>query len=159
MSSEPGGARSRRLFVGDADLSEPVLLEDLEELVCFVQNHEGVLLRYSAGPRADAESGPSRDYEAGVVLPGLSVTTVEPEPWWPRPAEDWIARRVCKYAELGEEQGRYPWLLTGDIIAYGPDHEPLVVEVRPLARIGMVALDQAKDLYRKRFDVGRTSTR
>ena len=53
----------------------------------------------------------------------------------------------------------YPSLLTGEIIGYGPDHEPLVVEARPLARIGMVALDQAKDVYRKRFDVGRNSTR
>jgi hypothetical protein len=146
------------LFAGDADLSEPPPLDDLQQLVAFVQNHAGVLLRYSKGPRADANGGPSRDYEAGVDLPGLSATTVEPEPWWPRPPEEWIARRVCKYAELGEQEGRYPWLLTGDVAGHGPDHEPLVVNVRPLARITDKALNQAKVLYRQRFDVGHDST-
>jgi uncharacterized protein DUF6098 len=146
------------LFADDADLSEPPALDDLDQMVRLVEQHDGVLLRYSNGPRVDAGSGPSRDYEAGVDLPGLSATTVEPEPWWPRSVEDWIARRVCKYAELGEAEGRYPWLLTGDVAGYGPDHEPLVVNVRPLARITTRALDQAKALYQSRFDVGRGST-
>jgi hypothetical protein len=145
------------LFAEDADLSEPPPLKDLDQVVCLVQKYDDVLLRYSKGPTADSDSGPSRDYEADVDLPGLSATTVEPEPWWPRPAEDWIARRICKYAELGEAEGRYPWLLTGDVAGYGPDHEPLVVNVRPLARITSKALDQAKALYRSRFDVGRGS--
>jgi hypothetical protein len=153
------GTHDRRpgLFADDADLSEPPPLNDLDQVVRLVQKYDDVLLRYSKGPGADADSGPSRDYEAGVDLPGLSATTVEPEPWWPRPAEDWIARRVCKYDELGEAEGRYPWLLTGDVAGYGPDHEPLVVNVRPLARITTKALDQAKALYRSRFDVGRGS--
>jgi hypothetical protein len=145
------------LFAEGADLSEPPPLEDLDQVVRLVQKYDHVLLRYSNGPTVDADSGPSRDYEAGVDLPGLSATTVEPEPWWPRPAEDWIARRICKYAELGEAEGRYPWLLTGDVAGYGPDHEPLVVNVRPLARITAKALDQAKALYRSRFNVGRGS--
>jgi hypothetical protein len=146
------------LFASDANLAEPQPLDELGQLVRFVESHTGVLLRYSNGPQADADSGPSRDYEAGVDLPGLSATTVEPEPWWPRPAEEWIARRVCKYAELGEEEGRYPWLLTGEVAGHGPDHEPLVVNVRPLARITDKALGQAKVLYRQRFDLGRDST-
>jgi hypothetical protein len=156
--NERADGRSIRLFASDADLSEPPPLDDLDQLVRFVQDHDGVLLRYSKGPRVDADSGPSRDYEAAVDLPGLSATTVEPEPWWPRPDEDWVARRVCKYAELGEQEGRYAWLLTGDLVGHGPDHEPLVVNVRPLARITAKALDQAKALYRQRFDVGRDST-
>ncbi|MFC9962721.1 hypothetical protein [Nocardia ignorata] len=30
-----------------------------------------------------------------------------PEPWWPRPALGRVARRLCKYADLGAEQGRF----------------------------------------------------
>lgn len=75
----------RRLFASDADLSGPPPQEDLKALVRFVQGYMGLLLRYFKGLRADARGGPSRDYEARVDLPGLSATTVEPEPWWPRP--------------------------------------------------------------------------
>ncbi|WP_350278748.1 DUF6098 family protein [Kribbella sp. HUAS MG21] len=146
------------LFEPDAKLSGLPELRDLDELVRFVREHSDILLRYSKGPKADAEHGPSRDYEAGVELPGLSATWVEPESWWPRAVEDWVARRVCKYAELGEAEGRYPWLLTGEVAGYGPDHEPLLVRVRPLAKISAEALEQAKDHYVRTFDVGKDST-
>lgn len=146
------------LFEPGSKLSGLPVLRNLDELVRFVRDHPDILLRYSEGPEADAEHGPSRDYEAGVDLPGLSATRVEPEPWWPRPVVDWIARRVCKYAELGEAEGRYPWLLTGEVAGYGPDHEPLMVRVRPLARISAEALEQAKNHYESHFEVGKDST-
>jgi hypothetical protein len=147
---------SQRLIAGEAPRELPVI-QTLAELVEFVVAQDGALLRYSKGPWHDAEAGPSRDYEADVDLPGLSATTVTPEPWWPRPPADWIARRVCKYAELGEDKDRYPWLLTGEVAGWGPDHEPVVVHVHPLARISQKALAQARDLYEKRFNVGKDS--
>ncbi|MGW5289683.1 DUF6098 family protein [Rhodococcus pyridinivorans] len=110
-------------------------------------------LRYSKGPAADAEDGPSRDYEANVTLPGLSATTLSPEPWWRRPVKDWVARRVCKYSELAEEGGRFAWLLTGRMVGRGPDHEPLLVDVRPHARLSKGVLDEAKRWYEEYFDV------
>ena len=116
-------------------------------------------LRYSKGPAADAEDGPSRDYEANVTLPGLSATTLSPEPWWRRPVKDWVARRVCKYSELAEEDGRFVWLLTGRMVGRGPDHEPLLVDVRPHARLSRGVLDEAKKWYDEHFDVGNDSRR
>jgi len=133
------------------------VIGSFEDLVDLVEKEPDLYLRYSRGPEADAEAGPSRDYEADVDLPGLSVTTIGPEPWWPRPIEDWVARRVCKYAELGAERDRYPWLLRGRVVGYGPDHEPLVVDVEPVARIGDEALEEAQRRYQERFDVGRDS--
>jgi hypothetical protein len=53
---------------------------------------------------------------------------------------------------------RRPWVLTGEIVGNGPDHEPLVVDVEPIAWIGESALDQARRLYEDRFDRGRDST-
>jgi hypothetical protein len=146
----------QRLIAGQVP-RELLVIRSFAELVEFVTARDGVLLRYSKGPWHDAEAGPSRDYEADVDLPGLSATTVTPEPWWPRPPGDWIARRVCKYAELGEDEDRYPWLLTGEVAGWGPDHEPVVVHVHPLARISQEALAQAQDLYEERFKVGRDS--
>ncbi|USI89704.1 DUF6098 family protein [Rhodococcus pyridinivorans] len=116
-------------------------------------------LRYSKGPAADAEDGPSRDYEANVTLPGLSATTLSPEPWWRRPVKDWVARRVCKYSELAEEDGRFAWLLTGRMVGRGPDHEPLLVDVRPHARLSKGVLDEAKKWYDEHFDVDNDSRR
>lgn len=134
------------------------VLDDLDEVTRIVGESPEIYLRYSHGPAAD-DGRPSRDYEAGVDLPGLSVTTIAPEPWWPRPATDWIARRICKYADLAENsEDRQPWLLVGHVVGHGPDHEPLLADVRPLAWIGPRALRQAQELYRERFDVGRDST-
>jgi hypothetical protein len=133
-------------------------IDDLREVVELVEQIANVFVRYSHGPAVDAAET-SRDYESGVDMPGLSVTTVAPEPWWPRPAIDWVARRVCKYADLAQADGeRRPWLLSGDAVGYGPDHEPLVTAVQPVAWIGRRALAQALEVYRQRFDVGRGST-
>lgn len=146
--SEPGpGADADGLFVA----------EDLQTVTDLVRRHGTLYLRYSEGPGADQRSGNSRDYEADLPLPGLSVTTISPEPWWDRPLEDWVARRLCKYDELGDEHGRYPWLLTGKVVGRGPDHEPLLTHVTPVARIAPAAVDEAARCYRARFDVGSDS--
>jgi hypothetical protein len=132
-------------------------IDDLDELVEVVAREPAVFVRYSHGPDRDAE-GASRDYEAGVDLPGLSVTPVTPEPWWTRPAVDWIARRVCKYMDLADgEPDRRPWILTGEIVGNGPDHEPLVADVAPIAWLGERALQQARTCYEQRFNVGKAS--
>jgi hypothetical protein len=128
----------------------------LAEVAGLVDLHGTLFLRYSKGPNAD-RSTRSRDYEADVPLPGLSVSVVSPEPWWPRPTEDWVARRLCQYAELGDDPERFPWLLTGRIVGNGPDHEPLVDQIRPVARVARTALQEAVHVYGRRFRVGTDS--
>ncbi len=90
-------------------------------------------------------------------MPGLSVATIVPEAWWTRPAEEWIARRLCQYEWLADEQDRFPWLLTGSVVGSGPDHEPLVADVEPVARVGRQALISARELYFAKFDVAADS--
>lgn len=133
-------------------------IDDLDELAEVVAREPAVFVRYSHGPDRDARRT-SRDYEAELDLPGLSVTPVTPEPWWTRPAVEWIARRVCKYMDLaGDAPDRRPWILTGEVVGNGPDHEPLVVAVQPIAWLGEGALDQARKCYEQRFATGRAST-
>ncbi len=135
------------------------VIRDLDELVAVVRALDVPLyLRYSKGPEHDRASGPSRDYEADVELPGLSVTTLSPESWWSRPEVDWIARRICKYLELGEQEGRYPWVLTGTETGCGPDHEPVVEVDEVLGRLDDAVVEEARRLYHERFDVGDDST-
>ena len=135
------------------------MIRDLDELVRMVRDTDSAIyLRYSKGPQHDKSGGPSRDYEAEVDLPGFSVTSISPESWWSRPTEDWVARRICKYLELGEETDRFPWLLTGPETGRGPDHEPVVELGEVIGRLDETVVEQARQLYEARFDVGDDST-
>lgn len=138
-------------------MAELKTIDGWDELVRVVTDEPHLFVRFSEGPGVDRETGVSRDYEAGIDLPGLSVTTIGPEPWWSRPAEDWIARRLCKYADLGVEEERFPWLLTGTQVGVGPDHEPLIRGWEPVARISEHVVDEATRRYHDRFDVGQDS--
>ncbi|CAL9381126.1 hypothetical protein SUDANB121_01069 [Nocardiopsis dassonvillei] len=131
---------------------------DLRALAVLVSDPRPLYLRYSEGPERDA-SVVSKDYESGLELPGLSVTPLTPEPWWTRPLEDWLARQVRKYASLAEEDtDRYGWALHGRVVARGPDHEPLLDRVEPVARLGTAVMDEALERYRRRFEAGRGPT-
>ncbi|KUI30005.1 DUF6098 family protein [Mycobacterium sp. GA-2829] len=132
------------------------VIDSLDDLVELVTRQPDVFLRYSEGPQTDSHATASCDYEADVLMPGLSVSAIAPQPWWPRPAEDWIARRIRQYAQL-HESGRFAWVLTGRVVGCGPDHEPLVTDVRPIAALGKRTLAEAAALYRQRFNVGRDS--
>jgi len=115
-------------------------------------------LRVSSGPDDDA-GRTSRDYESGLELPGLSVNPLMPATWWTRPRNEWLARQMCNYVHLAEEApDRHAWVLAGDIVARGPDNEPIVARFEPIAWIADEVLDEAKELYGQRFDVAEDST-
>jgi hypothetical protein len=142
-------------MAGRAETADLDVVDDLDSVVELAEAHEDLFLRYSRGPEADRDRV-SRDYEAGIDMPGLSVTPIRPEPWWTRPAREWVARRICKYRELNEAD-RFPWLLTGQVVGAGPDHEPLVDHVHAVARVGDEALREAKQCYQEAFEVSRDS--
>lgn len=138
--------------------TELPVIGGLAALASLVGSTEDLYLRYSRGPRYDRQST-SRDYESGLALPGLSATVLTPEPWWTRPLTDWLARQICKYVEITEAgDGRAAWVLTGRVCARGPDHEPLLTDVEPVAQLSRAAIDEARGHYRAHFDVGRDST-
>lgn len=131
------------------------VVRDLRALAALVADPLPLYLRYSEGPGKDA-SIVSKDYESGLELPGLSATPLTPEPWWTRPVEDWLARQVRKYASLAEEDSdRYGWALHGRVVARGPDHEPLLDRIEPVARLTGAVMDEALERYRRRFEAGR----
>jgi Family of unknown function (DUF6098) len=132
------------------------VLHELGQLAQLVAEREATYLRYSRGPAADAHQT-SRDYESGLELPGLSVVPLAPPDWWHRPAADWLARQVCKYVRLAGGTGRCGWVLTGRVVGSGPDHEPLVAGAKPLAMLSEHLVEQARQYYHERFEVGRDS--
>ncbi|MEY9213242.1 hypothetical protein ABH917_002688 [Thermobifida halotolerans] len=135
------------------------VVEGLEALVSLVAGAERPLyLRHSRGPDADSASV-SRDYESGLTLPGLSATVLTPEPWWTRPLADWLARQICKYVEITDSaDDRAAWVLSGRVSGRGPDHEPLLTDVTPMAWLSEATVEEARHRYTARFDVGRDST-
>jgi len=127
-------------------------LRALGEVVELVEAVSPIYLRFSAGPVADA-AAVSRDHESGCLLPGLSVNPLNPEPWWDRKLEDWLARQLCQYAHLMTGV-RYPWALTGEIAGRGPDCEPLLTGTRPAATLDKSVVDEAAELYERVFHPG-----
>jgi hypothetical protein len=136
---------------------EPVPVRSLDQLVRIVTDEPNSFLRYSHGPASD-DGAPSVDYESGLPMPGLSVVPLHPPPWWRRPRADWIARQVCKYRHLADDDPRrYAWIATGRVTGHGPDGEPLLDDVQPLGRLEQDAVEQAQSWYQRHFEVGRTS--
>jgi hypothetical protein len=131
-------------------------VETFDDLVALLDRPEPVYVRYSYGPDADEDEA-SEDGESGLELPGLSVNPLNPEDWWTRPVEDWLARQLAQYLHLAEQNpGRFAWVLSGTMVGRGPDCEPLLCDVKPIARLTEPLLRQAVDRYHERFDVGET---
>jgi len=130
-------------------------ITSLDELERLLTESPGVHVRFSEGPDADRDRG-SIDTESGLELPGLSVNPLELEQWWTRPRRDWLARQLCQYRHLSEKNPkRRAWLLRGNTVGRGPDNEPLVADVDPIAYLSESVLDEAEQHYREHFDAGR----
>jgi hypothetical protein len=130
-------------------------LERLEDLVALVAHDKTVHLRYSPGPLADM-SHPSTDHESGLVMPGLAANPLAPPGWWTLPAADWIARAVCQYLRELDE-GTRPWVLTGRVADVGPDNEPLLVDIHPVAWLSSALVREAHQRYQERLDAGKAT--
>lgn len=130
-------------------------LEALSELEALVNDSPDLYVRYSRGWDHDCEGG-SVDTESGIELPGLSVNPLAPELWWSRPLADWLARQLCQYKHLGEKNPeRVAWVARGTIVGRGPDCEPLLERVEPVALLSRGLLAEAEQRYRKHFDAGQ----
>lgn len=128
-------------------------LDRLDELTLLIDHGEAVYLRYSPGPESDA-AHPSRDHESGLLMSGVSANPLWPPTWWTRPVVDWVARSVCQYRRELEEGAR-PWVLTGRVVDFGPDNEPLLTDVEPIAWLSGALLAAADAHYRAQLDAGR----
>nr|WP_236571210.1 DUF6098 family protein [Microbacterium hydrocarbonoxydans] len=130
-------------------------ISHLAQLAAVVRACPGLHVRYSAGPDDDARRH-SVDAESGLELPGLSVNPLDAEPWWTRPLEDWLARQLSQYRHLAEKDpDRMAWILQGEVCGRGPDCEPLLRDVEPVAQLTEELLEEARLRYEENFDAGR----
>ncbi|WP_067829827.1 DUF6098 family protein [Actinomadura kijaniata] len=121
-------------------------ISTLDDLAKLVDEDDRLFVRWSRGPEADAK-GSSRDDLTGVPMPGLSANPLAMEDWWaPRPLLVWVARRLYDYSHLEREKGPgvRPWVLVGEERGRGPDNEPLVSCLRPVAWIEESVLEDAR---------------
>lgn len=129
-------------------------VSSLSELADLVLRLGRAYVRYSEGPEQDDR--PSIDTESDLEMPGLSVNPLHSESWWTRPFEDWLARQVCQYRQLqAKNPDRYAWVLQGVEAGRGPDCEPLLRDVRPVARLDSSVLAEADERYHRCFHTGQ----
>ncbi|MGW0838959.1 DUF6098 family protein [Streptomyces sp. NPDC002787] len=122
-------------------------LRSLDDVAALVRRTPGCHVRWSHGPGADQDLVTSRDGLTGVRLPGLSANPLDLEPWWKdRPVELWVARRLYDYSHLPRERGPgvRPWILRGRVEGRGPDNEPLLRDVEPVAWIDEAVIEEAR---------------
>lgn len=130
-------------------------LDTLKILETLISAEAGVYVRYSEGYDNDSTCG-SVDTESGLELPGLAVNPLIPEAWWTRPLADWLARQLCQYKHLQEKNpNRFAWILRGDEVGRGPDCEPLLANVEPIARLSPKLLGEAERRYHENFAAGQ----
>ncbi|CAL9640644.1 DUF6098 family protein [Streptomyces sp. enrichment culture] len=119
----------------------------LDELTRLVVRRRGLYVRWSRGPQHDLRDVSSTDDLTGVKLPGLSASPLDVEDWWgERPVDVWVARRLYDYCHLPrvKDSRTRPWVLYGSEAGRGPDNEPLVTDVEPLAWIADRMIAEAR---------------
>ncbi|MEU8678785.1 DUF6098 family protein [Streptomyces sp. NPDC048560] len=129
-----------------SDAESMPVFDSLDDLAELVASRRGLYVRWSHGPECDLELASSRDGLTGLSLPGLSANALDVEIWWDgRSVRTWVARRLYDYSHLPRVRapGTRPWVLHGTEAGRGPDNEPLVKEVEPLAWIGACAIGEA----------------
>jgi hypothetical protein len=126
-------------------VGELPVVRSLDELAELVGDRPHLYLRWSRDPSRDIHEV-SRDELTGIELPGLSASPLAVEPWWrDRPVWLWAARRLYDYEHLGRRKpGAKPWLLSGRECGRGPDNEPLVDDVRPVAWVSEEVVREAR---------------
>jgi len=120
----------------------------LDELAGLAERRPRLFVRWSRGPDADT-TGTSSDDLTGSRLPGLSASPLAVESWWEgRPLRLWIARRLHDYSHLEHDKGPgvRPWILEGEELGRGPDNEPLVADVRPVAWLADEVIAEAEQI-------------
>lgn len=123
----------------------------------LTRRYPALHIRHSGGPSNDAQRS-TVDFESGLHLPGLTVYPLQPEEWWHRPISDWLVRQLCQLGrrQNGDSSG-YAWALTGRMVGRGPDCEPLLANVLPVARLSGHLFEEAQERYRENFNVGENS--
>lgn len=125
-------------------------LGSLDELARFTLTETDVFFRYSRGPHVD-RGEPSVDPESGLLLPGLPVVSLKPEPWWTRDRRDWIARQLTRHIQEQRCDHAVAWVVLGRLAGYGPDREPLLWPWTPVAWVSDAVLEEAQARYQTKF--------
>ena len=135
-----------------ADSSGLPTIHDLDRLVDLVVAEPNLYIRWSRGPDIDLTTT-SKDDLTGDELPGLCANPLRIESWWgPRPDRVWVARRLYDYRHLASGPEVSPWVLEGEEVSRGPDDEPIVRCVRPVARISPSVVEEAESTVRAYSD-------
>ena len=121
------------------------VLDTLSQVVELCANQPNVYLRFSYTPD-DRDAAARRERESGYLLPGVPAWPLCPESWWGAGSRVWVARQLARRGYLARA-GAEPWLVTGEVRGRGPDCEPLIANLTPVAHIHTRVLAEADETY------------
>lgn len=121
------------------------VLHSLSSVVERCADREDVYLRFGHDPE-DLDAAARRERESGNLLPGVPAWPLCPEPWWGAGARTWVARQLARRSHLAHA-GAEPWLVAGEVRGRGPDCEPLIGSLAPVALINRAVLAEAEEAY------------
>ncbi|WP_324649998.1 DUF6098 family protein [Georgenia sp. H159] len=121
------------------------VLHTIGQVVELCGTRTDLYVRFSYTPD-DRDVAARRERESGNLLPGVPAWPLCPESWWGAGARVWIARQLARRAHLAHA-GAEPWLVAGEVRGRGPDCEPLIAQINPLARINQRVLAEAEEDY------------
>lgn len=135
----------------DVDAAALPVLDSLDHVVECVGRGDGVYVRWSRGPDIDLKVNRSRDEMTGAEMPGLCANSMAVQDWWgDRPLRTWVARRLHDYLHLRNRRpGVVAWLLRGEEVSRGPDNEPVVDRVEPVALLSPQVAEEAAEVVRR----------
>lgn len=129
-----------------AAASPPPALRSIGQILQLMQTHGPLFLHVPDPESLGARAGEFRDPDSSFRLPGAPAWSLRPESWWLDSTATWVARRLAKHASHCATTPT-PTLLSGEIVSWGIDGQPLIGQYRTVATLDGDIFVEAQATY------------
>ncbi|ROR73827.1 DUF6098 family protein [Bogoriella caseilytica] len=121
-------------------------LRSIGQIVLLMQTVGPLYLHVPDPHSIGSRDGEFRDPESTFRLPGAPAWSLQPESWWLDSTATWVARRLARHATHAATAPA-PTLLSGEIVSWGIDGQPLIGGHRTVAFLDADVFVEAQATY------------